>query len=329
MPDDSTPSGPSRALTVAEMAHLRSLGNVYHAAPGYLAKQEALDSALRTAQRHKLSGAAWTLIVSALGIPDEELQHRLYEVTQKPYYQPKQPGRSPSDAFDVPNTSRPQSQAQYLLGSISTSQTHDAAISATLPSYSAIGSALSAVGNARRILFVSGDPHPGRNDFGSEAACVRQAVNGAFIDVTEKGSITLPEICTALENHAPSVLHIAAHSSFGGIHLFQDNSRLCVEYAALCAQIARVSFPPRLAVLSICHSMALANELLLSIPTVISWPHAITDDQAQTFALQMYRSLAVRRSVDASCKDAEAALAGPHPDCPPPTLHGDTSLQPF
>jgi len=180
-------------------------------------------------------------------------------------------------------------------------------------------------GTAPRILFVSGDPRPGRNDFGAEAACIRQAVSASYMRLTEMASVGLAEICPALDKFRPTVLHIAAHSSFGGIHLTQDSRDLCVAYENLCTQISRVRHPPRLAVLNFCGSTALAAEMALTVASVISWPHTVDDGQARTFTERLYRSLAVRRSVADSCEDAEAELKDPYPDLLLPLTHGDAT----
>ncbi|WP_327362833.1 MULTISPECIES: CHAT domain-containing protein [unclassified Streptomyces] len=166
-------------------------------------------------------------------------------------------------------------------------------------------------GIAQRVLFVSGDPRPGRNSFGPEAAYIREALAGSYVQVTEMASVGLAEICPALDVHAPAAVHIAAHSSFGGIHLTQDGGNLCIAHEAFCAQIARVRFPPRLAVLNFCDSTTLAAEIARTARTVISRPHALSDRQAQTFTRQLHRSLAARRSVGDSCKDAESRTGRP------------------
>ncbi|WP_330304392.1 MULTISPECIES: CHAT domain-containing protein [unclassified Streptomyces] len=184
-------------------------------------------------------------------------------------------------------------------------------------------------GISRRVLFLSGDPRPGRNDFGSEAACVRQALVGSFVQLIEMASVQLAEICPALDQYSPAVLHIAAHSAFGGVHLTQEGSDLSIAYRDLCAQIARVRSPPRLVILNVCDSVALADQLARTIAAVISWPYAISDAQAQVFTRQLYRSLTGQRSIAESCKDSEAALTGPHPDCPPPVLHGLATSRAF
>jgi hypothetical protein len=182
--------------------------------------------------------------------------------------------------------------------------------------------------SARRVLFLSGNAHAGRNDFTTEAAYIRQALAGSYIDLVEKGAVALGEIRGILDRHHPAVVHLAAHSSFTDVHLTQDGHDLPTSHKALCDQIARARTPPRLAVLSFCDSYAMGEELSGAITSVISWPCPIVDVQALPFAQQLYRSLASGDSVATSCRDAEAAM-GRRPPTAAPELHGDEVARVF
>jgi hypothetical protein len=185
-------------------------------------------------------------------------------------------------------------------------------------------------GLSRRVLFVSGDPRPGRNDFGSEAAYIRQALVRSYVQLTEMAAVGIAELCPALDQHCPTVLHIAAHSSFGGVHLAQDDGDLCIAYTAFCTEISRARHPPRLTVLNFCGSTVLSEEIAQTVSTVISWPHDLRDGQARTFTQHLYRSLASRRrSVSDSFQDAAAALNGPEQTLLSPNLHGDKGTHIF
>ncbi|GGK76905.1 hypothetical protein [Streptomyces flaveus] len=333
-------SGSPRKLTVEEITYLSNMGRLFHSAPGYRAMQDALDAAIKVVRRHHADGVAWPDITRALRIPQEELLHRMREMTDKPLPAPPPPtaptrigDRLPRDPLHPP-TSRPRPPPSELMNqtwsaSISAHSSQNSAFSADIPPQGHDAGVLSSAGAAPRVLFVSGDPRPGRNDFGPEAACIRQAVAASYMRLTEMASVGLAEICPALDVYSPTVLHIAAHSSFGGIHLTQEGGNLCIAYETLCAEISRVRRPPRLAVLNFCGSTALADEIALTVTTVISWPHSVDDQQARTFTRQLYQSLTIRRSVGDSCKDAEAELTGPHPDLPLPVLHGDAAAHIF
>ncbi|WP_046734840.1 CHAT domain-containing protein [Streptomyces humi] len=326
MPDDP-PGHDTDApdLTAAEMAHLANLGACVRSAPGYRAVQEALDAALAAASRHRQDGVGWAAITRALGVPEAELRHRMEETTGKAHERPRPPaaprsiGTKPVHNLP-PVTATTMSLNQLFSDSRAALAPQHATLSPRLPAHDA----LAPLGVAGRVLFLSGDPRPGRNDFGSEAACIRQSLVGSLVRVREMAAVGLPEICPALDEHTPAILHIAAHSSFGGIHLTQDGGGLCNTHADLSAQIARARFPPRLVVLNLCDSALLAAHLSKTIATAIGWDHTLDDRQAQVFTRQFYRSLSGRRSVGDSCEDAEAALSGPHPECPPPESHGDT-----
>ncbi|MGW3415576.1 CHAT domain-containing protein [Streptomyces sp. NPDC000888] len=324
-----------------EITYLSNMGRLFHSAPGYRAMQDALDAALKAVQRHRADGVTWPDITRALGIPQEELLHRMRETTDKPLPAPPPPPTAPTRIGDRlprgplrPPTSHPrpppsESMNQTWSASISAHASQNSLFSANIPPQDHDVGLLSPAGAAPRVLFVSGDPRPGRNDFGPEAACIRQAVAASYMQLTEMASVRLAEICPALDTFRPTILHIAAHSSFGGVHLTQEDGDLCIAYETLCEQISRVRHPPRLAVLNFCGSTTLADEMALAVTTVISWPHAVDDGQARTFTRQLYQSLTVRRSVADSCKDAEAELIGPHPDLPLPLLHGDATAYIF
>ncbi|MCF3180383.1 hypothetical protein IPZ70_10605 [Streptomyces polychromogenes] len=321
--------GASRRLTVDEITYLGNAGRLYHSASGYRATQDALDTALKAAERFRAEGVGWKDITRALAIPQEELLHRLRESTDKPLLRSPPPPLIAYRPFQ--DLDGPPSAVVYQQGSFSvsapSSQNALSYTHATSPDPAT--SMLTPVGTARRVLFVSGDPRPGRNSFGPEAAAIRAALAGSYVRVSEMASVGLADICPALDEHTPAVLHIAAHSSFGGIHLTQEGEDLCIAHEDFCAQIARVRFPPRLAVLNFCGSTAVAAEIARTVRTVISWPQALSDQQAQTFTGRLYRSLAAWRPVGDSCKDGEAALAGPEPDCPPPVLHGEEMARVF
>ncbi|WP_314252313.1 CHAT domain-containing protein [Streptomyces kutzneri] len=336
----ATDEPPSRRLTVDEIAYLGNVGRLFHSAPGYRAAQDAMDTALKATERYRAEGVSWADITRALAIPREELLHRMQETTDKPRLRPPPPSTAPATIggllsldppWPLPDHSRYLSASANHQGSasISASSSQSSFFSTNTRSHDRNVGTVTPAGIARRVLFVSGDPRPGRNSFGPEAAYIREALAGSYVQVTEMASVGLAEICPALDAHAPAAVHIAAHSSFGGIHLTQEGGDLCIAHEAFCAQIARVRFPPRLAVLNFCDSTTLAAEIARTVRTVISWPHALSDRQAQTFTRQLYRSLAARRSVGDSCKDAEAALAGPQPDLPPPVLHGEAVVHVF
>ncbi|MFJ8635920.1 hypothetical protein [Streptomyces sp. NPDC093568] len=311
---------------MAEITHLGILGELYRAAPGYAGMQDALDTALKSAQRHLASGVGWEEITRALGIPLQDLQHRIRETAAKP-----RPVRQPSHSSVVLST-----PGAFLLSSqnwsptISTSASQHAVFSpmaADRPSEPFATPGPSAT--ARGVLFLAGDPRPGRNEFGTEAANIRQSLAGSLVDLTERMSVGLPEICSALDRATPAVLHIAAHSSFGGVHLSQDGKDLCIGHDTFCEEITRARVAPRLVILNFCGSATLAHRLAPVIEAVIGWPDSPTDRGLHVFTRQLYRSLVERRSVTDSVKDAEAATAGPYPELGPPALHGNPRTGPF
>jgi hypothetical protein len=337
--DSSLPPGPAHRLTVEEIADLGRAGRLFHQVTGYRAKQDALDLALKAAERHRAEGAGWPDITRALRIPEEELRHRMRETAHKPLPPPPQrPSMGISDTsphgVSGPMTGhRPAYQSrsanQESSSSASSHTSQDAFLTISHSAHDR-DRAILAPDISRRVLFVSGDPRPGRNDFGSEAAYIRQALVGSYVQLTEMAAVGIAELCPALDQHRPTVLHIAAHSSFGGVHLAQDDGDLCIAYTAFCAEISRARYPPRLTVLNFCGSTVLSEEIAQTGATVISGPHDLRDGQARTFTQHFYRSLAGRRrSVGDSFQDAAAALNDPEQALLSPNLHGDTATRIF
>jgi hypothetical protein len=145
-----------------------------------------------------------------------------------------------------------QSQSQTL--------TFTASVSISARGGAEIRDALTPSSGTRRVLVVSGDPRPAKNFFGPEAAAIRRCLSSAYIDVRELACIELGELARYLDELCPSVLHIAAHSSFGGISLSLDGLPLSVGYEAFTATVKR-SFRPRLVVMNLCGSHALSGGL--------------------------------------------------------------------
>jgi len=164
--------------------------------------------------------------------------------------------------------------------------------------------------HARRVLFTSGDSRPGRNDFGLEAAAVRQCMHPAAIDVREIACLALHELARLLDEHRPAVMHIAAHSRFGGIMLSLDGEVLSVGMAAFQATVLRGRPPPRLVVLNLCGSAGSARAVAAAATSTatVGWPGPVDDDQARTFARLLYPALATNATIAAALRETGPTL---------------------
>jgi hypothetical protein len=155
--------------------------------------------------------------------------------------------------------------------------------------------------------------------FGPKAAIIRRHMSPAYVDVRERACIELTELSYELDTLRPTVLHIAAHSAFGGLFLSLNGSARCVGYEAFAATIER-SFRPRLIVLCACGAYEPSRSLTKLIGALITWPAIINDDLSELFAGQLYWSLARRRTIATAHADACAAL-GSH------SVHGHPMLE--
>ena len=183
-------------------------------------------------------------------------------------------------------------------------------------------------GTTRRVLVASGDPRPGSNQFGLEAAEIRRCLLPAGIEVREVACVELVEISHHLDALAPAVLHLAAHHASGGVAVGFEGDLLWAEFEAVATAVCRARFPPRLVVAGLCDSLALANLLADTIDAVIAWPDTVDDEQTRAFAGMLYRALAAGRTVDDATKDPALALKTRWPGLDGPVLFGLGATRP-
>ena len=153
-------------------------------------------------------------------------------------------------------------------------------------------------------------------------------MSAAYVDVRELACVELGELAGHLDTLRPSILHVAAHSSFGGIFLSLDGSPLSVGYEAFTATIKR-SFRPRLIVMNLCGSHALSGSLTRLVHSLITWPNGVDDNQSQVFASQLYHSLATGRTVGQAYNDSCAIMLERWPGLDPPALTGGQDMATF
>lgn len=334
MPNE--PPGPAR-LSASDLGHLRALGDLIRATPGRADRAQAREVALGVAVRYRAQGATWAGIALAIGYSERTIRRWQRANTAKPTV-PRPPHRQtpqltalPSRLGHAPTLPETISEASYQSESAFLSSSRS--ISTTAWSTS-LGT-LTPITLVRRVLVVSGDPRPGHNHFDPEAAMIRKLLGLAYVDVKEIACAELGEISALLDTYAPRVLHIAAHSSFGGLFLSRDGQPVSVAYEHLASCVSQCRLKPHLVVLNFCESLPLAHVLIPAVESAIGWPGAVEDDQSRTYAGQLYRWLAERASADVyrsvgeahglARKDVESAW----PDLLVPELFGSTDLRIF
>jgi len=291
---------------------------------------------LKKVRDHRVAGVSWSAMSIALGVTDATLRRWRRADDTKPvpttrrWADPPQPTelpgppRAPHDkaasTSQAISSRESQSQSQHI------SSTASAWITAA-PTDIRTGSPPPSSG-ARLVLVVSGDPRPGGNLFGPEAAAIRSSLSGAYVDIREHACVELGELARALDTFHPSVLHVAAHGGFGGLFLSMDGSPLSVGYDGFADAIKR-SFRPRLVVLNLCGSYPLSGPLVELVGSVVSWPAAVDDEQSRAFAAQLYKALANGRTIDQALTNDCLAVFEQWPGLDRPVVEGDVTASLF
>jgi hypothetical protein len=87
--------------------------------------------------------------------------------------------------------------------------------------------------------------------------------------------------------------------------------------------------PPKLIVLNICNSVVLGKLLAGTGTPVLSWPTAVTDEQARQSAALFYRQLATRSTISESHRDVCRTINPRWPGLDLPQLHGTADIRPL
>ncbi|MFC4063397.1 hypothetical protein [Actinoplanes subglobosus] len=171
-----------------------------------------------------------------------------------------------------------------------------------------------------------GDPTVNGNDFASEAACIRKALTPRAI-VIERANIEIAEFRREIEQHQPTVVHLAAHADMGLIHLTIDGTPMAVEPAAIAQAIRAAAFRPHTVVFNFCDSEQLARHMAWrddrrsgTVTQAIGWRGNITDQQARTFAALLYGPYAGPHSIIAAFGDARLTVTARWPGQAVPLL---------
>jgi hypothetical protein len=164
---------------------------------------------------------------------------------------------------------------------------------------------------------------------------IRQLLEPHGINVVERANVEITEFRQQLDTVRPAVLHLAAHTAFGAIHLSLDGDPVALLPDDVHAAIRAATWRPALVVLNCCDSDRLARSLAVpaggSAPAaaVIGWRGTVYEDQAPVFARVLYRSLAGAASLGALFDDAYLTVTATWPGQALPLLHGNAAIHPF
>lgn len=123
---------------------------------------------------------------------------------------------------------------------------------------------------------------------------------------------TTMDLLEGLNDHRPHVVHFSGHAN--GLGLLMENEAGTQEgdgldFTMLARLLGATDEPPRLVVLNACESLAGADDLLQTVPTVIAMSDSISDASAVVFAARFYSAVASAQSVSTALEQAKVAMA--------------------
>jgi hypothetical protein len=175
------------------------------------------------------------------------------------------------------------------------------------------------------------------NDFAGEVAAIRAAMTPLPDEsVIERFNVDIGGISRGLIVHAPSVLHVAAHSDLGCVFLCLDGAASAVEHTSVYEALIEADIRPVLVVLNFCDSEELARAVTANTPirppaarAAIAWRGIVDDLQARIFATHLYRGLSRGEDVQRSFTFARRTIMAAWPGQATPCLAGEGSVIPF
>ncbi len=123
---------------------------------------------------------------------------------------------------------------------------------------------------------------------------------------------TSMDLLDGLNEHRPHVVHFSGHANSLGL-LMGDAEGTTVgdslDFGLLARLLGASDEPPRLVVLNACESLAGADPLLHTVPTIIAMSGSIYDASAVVFAARFYAAIASAQSVGTALEQAKVAMA--------------------
>lgn len=318
-------------LTPAEIAYLNRLGQAIRACPGARERDQSLRFVLNTCRDYRARGVPAAAIARALEIDTATMLEWLLADTPKPSTPPATP-RPAEQIDDRPAEHRFPFQARHTTQSLSRSQSQPAMINVASHATGFIEqpSRITQPPHTprRTLLAISGDPRPGQNVFGLEMAAIRAGLGMLSIDVRELSCPDLAELTTQLRR-GPTIVHIAAHNASSGLALTFEQHGSSIGWDQLADTILDTPTAPKLIVLNVCASVPLGKRLASDGVPVLSWPTAVTDEQARQMTTLLYRQLATGSTIGQAHSEACATLSPRWPGLNQPLLHGTRDARPL
>lgn len=134
-----------------------------------------------------------------------------------------------------------------------------------------------------------------------------------LVTIEHLPAATKTDLLEGLNDHRPHVVHFSGHANSLGLLMENDQGTADgddLDFALLGRLLSATDDPPRLLVLNACDSLAGAEDLLQTVPTVIAMSDEINDASAVVFAARFYSGIASAQSVASSLEQAKVAMEG-------------------
>lgn len=132
-----------------------------------------------------------------------------------------------------------------------------------------------------------------------------------LVSVEYLPAATSMDLLDGLNEHRPHVVHFSGHANSWGVLMGNEQGTTSgddLDFALLARMLGATDEPPRLVVLNACESLAGADELLQTVPTVIAMSAEINDSSAIVFAARFYSAIASAQSVASALNQAKVAM---------------------
>lgn len=132
-----------------------------------------------------------------------------------------------------------------------------------------------------------------------------------LVTVEHLPAATTTDLLEGLNEHRPHVVHFSGHANSLGLLMENDAGTQVgdeLDFGLLARLLGATDEPPRLVVLNACESLAGAEDLLQTVPTVIAMSDEINDASAVVFAARFYSGVASAQSVASALEQAKVAM---------------------
>lgn len=140
---------------------------------------------------------------------------------------------------------------------------------------------------------------------------LKRTVYRDLVTLEHQPAATSMDLLEGLNEHRPHVVHFSGHSSALGLLMENDQGSTNgqdLDFGLLARLLGATDDPPRLLVLNSCESLAGADDLLQTVPTVVAMSDSINDASAVVFAGRFYAGIASAQSVASALEQAQVAM---------------------